>query len=227
MKFLYLILNLSSVAVPFLASFHPRLKFYKQWKSLFLALLFTSTIFIIWDVLFTSWGVWGFNNDYYLGNKILGLPIEEWLFFICIPYACIFMHVSLLELFPKMRLSDKSVKIITGLLILISLLLAVIHSDKLYTSSNYGYATILLIMVFLFDRAILNTYLLTFLVMLIPFFVVNGILTGSFIPDEVVWYNNDENLGIRLGTIPIEDVTYAFTLMLTTLFFKRALSSDH
>jgi lycopene cyclase domain-containing protein len=53
--------------------------------------------------------------------------------------------------------------------------------------------------------------------MLIPFFIVNGILTGSFIDEPVVWYNNDENLGIRLFTIPVEDSVYAFTMILTVL----------
>ena len=59
--------------------------------------------------------------------------------------------------------------------------------------------------------------------MLIPFFIVNGILTGSFIENEVVWYNNSENLGVRLFTIPIEDSIYAFTLILTNLFLMEFL----
>ena len=59
--------------------------------------------------------------------------------------------------------------------------------------------------------------------MLIPFFIVNGILTGSFIEQEVVWYNNDENLNFRLMTIPIEDVLYAFTLILSNLFIMKLL----
>jgi lycopene cyclase domain-containing protein len=63
--------------------------------------------------------------------------------------------------------------------------------------------------------------------MLIPFFIVNGILTGSFIENEVVWYSADEIIGIRLFTIPIEDTVYAFTLILTNLalveFFEKKL----
>lgn len=54
--------------------------------------------------------------------------------------------------------------------------------------------------------------------MLFPFFIVNGILTGSGIVDQVVWYNNQENLGLRVFTIPIEDITYAFSLIIVNLF---------
>ena len=52
---------------------------------------------------------------------------------------------------------------------------------------------------------------------LIPFFIVNGILTGTGINGEVVWYNNAENLGIRLGTIPVEDSLYSLSLMLMNI----------
>jgi lycopene cyclase domain-containing protein len=61
--------------------------------------------------------------------------------------------------------------------------------------------------------------------MLIPFFIVNGILTGSFIENEVVWYNNSENLGIRLFTIPIEDTIYALSLILTNLALTEYFQS--
>ena len=46
-------------------------------------------------------------------------------------------------------------------------------------------------------------------------FVVNGVLTGSGIEDQVVWYDNTENLGFRLGTVPIEDSMYALSMLLT------------
>jgi lycopene cyclase domain-containing protein len=45
---------------------------------------------------------------------------------------------------------------------------------------------------------------------LIPFLIVNGLLTS--IP--VVIYNDNENLGIRIYTIPIEDTVYGMLNML-------------
>ena len=56
-------------------------------------------------------------------------------------------------------------------------------------------------------------------IILIPFFIVNGILTGTGLEEPVVWYNDYRNLGIRLLNIPIEDVVYGFEMILLTIFF--------
>lgn len=217
MKSLYLILNLASISVPFLVSFHPRLRFYKKWKSLFLAICITSLLFISWDVIFTQNGIWGFNSNYYLGTTIAYLPIEEWLFFICIPYACIFMHYALLELNSRLQLKKKFLKPVTILFLSILLFLTLCFYDRWYSVINFGYGFILTSLVYYYQPQLLQKFYVTFLFMLIPFFIVNGILTGSGIEDQVVWYNNDENLGVRMFTIPVEDSIYAFTMILTSL----------
>ena len=72
---------------------------------------------------------------------------------------------------------------------------------------------------------LLRRYYLTFCVILIPFFLVNSVLTGSFIAEPVVWYNNAQNLGIRIGTVPVEDISYAFSLILLNLIVISRLSS--
>lgn len=223
MKNLYLILNLGSILVPLLASFHPRLKFYKKWKSLAIAMIITNLLFITWDVYFTKIGVWGFNDSYYLGYSIFGLPIEEWLFFICIPYSCVFMHYALLELNPKLTFTGKTGNLITSILFIVFALLLTFNYNKLYTLVNYGVAAIILYVLYKKNKKLLYQYYITFLIMLIPFFIINGILTGTGIPNEVVWYNNNENLGIRILTIPIEDITYAFSLIISNLFIIDCL----
>lgn len=227
MNYLYLFLDLGSISVPFLFSFHPKLKFYKLWKSLALAIVLTMFIFIPWDVIFTQNGIWGFNESYFLEHRLFSLPIEEWLFFICIPYACVFTHHSLIFYFPNIKVSLKSTRFISYALIGILLIVGLLKYDKWYTFINFLYAIILIPLVLKFNIELLQKYFLTFLVMLIPFCIVNGILTGRFIENEVVWYNNNENLGIRIFTIPVEDFVYAFTLILTNLaltkFFQAKL----
>lgn len=230
MNYLYLLLNLGSLSIPLLFSFHPKLKFYKKWKALFLAIPLTMLIFIPWDVIFTELGFWGFNDRYFLNSRIFGLPIEEWLFFVCIPYACVFTHYSLLLYFPKLKLSEYMTRTLTFLLIALFVIIIAFNYSRWYTFINFSYAILLVPIAFYFNKETLRSYYLTFLVMLIPFFIVNGILTGSFIENEVVWYNNEELLGIRLFTIPIEDTVYAFTLVLTNLilteWIHKRLSSN-
>jgi len=228
MNKLYLLLNLGSFVIPFLFSFHPRLKFYRYWKSLFLGILITMFVFIPWDVIFTINGIWGFNDNYVIGTKLLSLPLEEWLFFICIPYACVFTHFALLELFASMQLNESKTTIITRTIIVLLVLLSIFYYDKWYTLVNFLYAIMLLLIVVTYSPNILKSYFITFLFILIPFIIINGILTGSQIENQVVWYNNDENMNIRILTIPIEDIVYAFSLILTNLsltqFFYRKLN---
>ncbi|WP_248723641.1 lycopene cyclase domain-containing protein [Seonamhaeicola sp. ML3] len=223
MNYLYLLLNLGSISVPFLFSFHPKLKFYSFWKSLFISMGITMLIFIPWDIIFTVNGFWGFNSKYLLGVTIFNLPLEEWLFFICIPYACVFTHFALLYYFPNMKLSSGFTKLISYILILLFAVLVIYNFDKWYTLINYSLALVLTFLCVTKKPELLSSFFLTFLVMLIPFFIVNGILTGSFIEDQVVWYNDYENLGIRLFTIPIEDSIYAFSLILMHLFLMSFL----
>ena len=187
--------------------------------------MLTMGVFIPWDVIFTINGVWGFNSDYFLGVEILSLPFEEWLFFICIPFACVFTHYAVLLYFPNLKLKKVTTKAISISLVLILFVLALVNYDKWYTLVNFSLAIPLTWLVYKYNPQLLQHFLLTFLVMLIPFFIVNGVLTGSWIDNQVVWYNDAENLGIRMGTIPIEDSIYAYSMILMNLFFFEYLCS--
>ena len=72
-------------------------------------------------------------------------------------------------------------------------------------------------------------FLISYLLTLIPFFIVNGILTDGdfdFVSETnpIVWYNDTENLSIRIITIPIEDFFYWLLLFLvwSVSFFCRS-----
>lgn len=86
----YFALLLISVAVPFILSFYPKLKFYKNLSSLLRSIGLIVIIYGAWDV-FAAWrGHWSFNPQGICGIKIINLPVEEWFFFMVIPFCCIF-----------------------------------------------------------------------------------------------------------------------------------------
>ena len=67
----------------------------------------------------------------------------------------------------------------------------------------------------------------TYTVLLLPFFIVNGLLTGTSLESPIVWYDNNENLGTRILTIPVEDIFYGMLLiMLNISLFKHFQSSS-
>ncbi len=217
MTYLYLLINIASFSVPFIYSFEKKMRFIQYWKSVFLAIVLVAIPFLIWDVIFTKNGVWGFNPTYYLGVTIYGLPLEEILFFICIPYASIFTHYAFRYFFKDIQLSNKLTRFITISLLITAVIVLVFSFPKAYTKVNFSLFLSLMIYALVVKDKILNRFYITFLLVLVPFFIVNGLLTGSFIEEQVVWYNNAENLGVRIGTVPVEDAFYAFNMLYMSL----------
>jgi lycopene cyclase domain-containing protein len=224
-NWLYVFINLGAISIPFIAGFDKRLRFDKQWRFLFPAMLLTMVIFIPWDMVKTYLAVWGFNPRYLLGFYIGNLPVEEWMFFIAIPYACLFTYHSLNYLVKKDYLGKYADRISLVLAILL-LVIGLIYNGKLYTSVTFiSTGIFLLFHHFIVKGDYMGRFYLMYLVTLIPFFIVNGLLTGSFIPEEVVFYDNTQNLGIRLGTIPVEDMVYGLLMLLMNVtwfeFFRN------
>lgn len=219
-KYLYLIIDLAAVSLPFLFSFHPKANFSKKWKYLWPAILLPGLFFLIWDEWFTRMGIWGFNPEYLTGIYLYSLPIEEILFFICIPYACVFSYEAVGH-FSKNKFQRSTANKITPILILLFIIVGTINIQHWYTATTSLLSALFLLYIhFKLKPAYLTQFYITYLFILIPFFIVNGILTGTGIEGQVVWYNDIENIGLRLGTIPVEDVFYGMLLILmnVTLF---------
>lgn len=201
---------LGTLAGPVLLSFDKRVAFYKKWKLLAIPILVTTIYFVIWDSFFTKIGIWNFNDKYILGWRILLLPIEEWLFFIFVPFACIFIYECSNTYIQKDFLQKHAYKI-NGSILLIIGVVSILNFHKTYTAFNFISAAVLMAYVqFILKPNWLGRFYIGYFIALIPFFIVNGILT--YMP--VVTYNDAENLGIRLFTIPIEDTIYCLLLLL-------------
>lgn len=221
--FLYLIIDLSCIFIPFIASFYKPVPFYKEWKWVFPAILVVGTFFIIWDIIFTKLGVWSFNSTYVVGAFIYNLPLEEIIFFIAIPYSSIFTYFAIRHLFKYDPLSNIS-KLISYVLLFLFLYLAIAKIDKLYTFVTCIIASAL--MIFILLRNISIKYIYFSYILIFPFFLIsNSILTGTFLKSPIVSYNNEENLGIRIITIPVEDSIYGFVLIIANILLYNYFKS--
>jgi lycopene cyclase domain-containing protein len=198
--------------------------FIRNWRNFIISTSVIAILFLIWDAYFTKIGVWGFEEKYCLGIEILKMPIEEWLFFFVIPFCSLFTHFAFYYKFPYKAIKKNATVLITIVLILTSVFLIANNYSKAYTLVNYCFLLISLLVGLIFNIRLLQQFYLSFLIILIPFFIVNGVLTGIATDIPIVWYNNDENLGIRLATIPIEDLGYAFSMLFLNLFLFEKLN---
>lgn len=99
----YMWLLLVSAAVPFVLSFYPPLKFYSFIRPLIYSIALIVIIFGSWDVFATFRGHWSFNPDGVWDLRIINLPLEEWLFFVVIPFCCLFTWEALKFLKAKLK----------------------------------------------------------------------------------------------------------------------------
>ena len=189
--------------------------FAKSWRFIWPGMAITGLLFLFWDVLFTINGVWSFNEKYIIGIKFFGLPLEEILFFLTVPFACIFIYACL-NYYVKWQPGNNIARAISNLLTGISITLLVLNHTRLYTAVTFGLlALILILLVYYFKADWLNRFYMAYLVSLIPFYIVNGLLTS--IP--VVLYNDAQNMAVRVSTIPFEDHFYSMALLLMNVGF--------
>lgn len=224
MKTLYFFIHLFTVSFPLIRSFEPKINYASRWRSLFPSIIVVAAFFIIWDIQFTNLGVWGFNDQYTLGIHLFSLPIEEWLFFVTVPFASVFIYDCVKHLIPTLDF-HRSARFLALVLGITLLCLAFLYQSKNYTFWNFIFTGTFLLFTYWQNPQWLSSFWVTYAIHLIPFLLVNGILTGSFLDEPVVWYNNGENLGIRIFTIPIEDTMYALLLLVANISIYEYLNN--
>lgn len=217
----FLILTIS-LAGPLVLSFDKKVSFYKKWKYLFPSMLLPAFIYIIWDIYFVAKGVWSFNENYITGIRLFNLPIEEILFFFVVPYCCVFIYECIHSYFPKLK-NKNSGNIILKILACVLLIAGIFFYKKQYTSWTFISNAVFLSTIFLFKNYFRHfdgtIFLIAYCIILFPFLVVNGFLTA--IP--VVLYNDAENLGVKIYTIPFEDIFYGMLLILMNISLYERL----
>ncbi|MBC8233388.1 lycopene cyclase domain-containing protein [bacterium] len=218
MKYEYLLFNIIVIAGPVVFSFDRRVYYVSRWSMALLASVIVMIPYIIWDTMVTD-SHWWFNEKYTLDFRLAGLPIGEWLFFITIPFACLFIWEIIVS-YLKYRVIAKFKFFRILLLFDFPIGILIYITGKEYTA---------LVLIFLGLSAFVDLFLKTDMLLqprtylylaIITFLMMifNGYLT--FRP--VILYGSSYQLGFRLGTIPLEDFGYGYTLiLLCTMLFEK------
>ena len=227
---LYLAVNAAVLAIPFMFSWHPRIRFVDEWHRFAKAASIVAALFIVWDIIFAARGVWGFSEKYLIGADLFGLPLEEWLFFVCIPYACVFTYFVFSKFDNLFTVSITSSRVAVAIILLGSLILLAMNFGKWYTVSASTLSAMYAAFLLYKKPAYIGWLLFTLAVLVFPFVITNGVLTGlrfweaplinlspGGIADQIVWYDNNHNVAVRILTIPVEDFLYAFVLVGTNI----------
>ena len=210
---LYLLIDVLVFLGPLTRAFEPRIFYIGKWKRLLAATLAVFLLFLPWDIAFTEAGVWGFTDRYLIPWDFFGLPLEEVLFFVVVPWACYFIY-EVLQLFFPWKTTQGWVYTLTLFAALGCIGWAMKHPNQAYTFWTFLLLGAGLGLAFVWKPTWLAAFYRSWGLALVPFFAVNGLLTGSFLEEPIVWYNNAENMAVRMGTIPVEDAFYGMLMML-------------
>lgn len=219
MKYEYLAFNFAVLSGPILA-----LLFYKKahkpkMKASLLAILITAVIFTTWDIFVTNI-FWYFNPLYILDIQLSFVPIEEVLFFITVPFACLVLWVNW-KLLPVI---DKKYPLIPSVLCIVAggLTIVSLYFQWYYSVSVCFAFSLSICLDFLLKTRLFQKF--AFLIFLgfvnILTFIFNLYLTAR----PIVTYNPLMKSNLNIITIPIEDFVYGMVLIsLVIMLYERTL----
>ncbi|UCH66177.1 MAG: lycopene cyclase domain-containing protein [Ignavibacterium sp.] len=222
MNFEYLIFNAVVVGGPTLFGSLNCCYIWNHWKQMLIAIVIPAIPFLLWDALVTGTH-WNFNPKYVSGIKIINLPIEEILFFITIPFACLFTWEMIIR-----RMDEKTINVTWLRMLLYLTLPAGIYFfsiGKQYTGLTLTFLFIANLLDQLLKTNLLYDKRFYFYLLLIVIFtlIFNGYLTWR----PVVTYGVEYQLDFRIITIPIEDFFYGISLLfMNTSLYKLLLKKD-
>jgi lycopene cyclase domain-containing protein len=205
----YLLLNIIIISFPLAATFYSKIGYYKKLPQVLSSILFVGAIFILWDILATERGHWAFNPAYVLGIRFMGLPVEELMFFVSVPFSCLFIYESLCTYVRDFSVPF-SKNIFVGVAVFM-LLMAVPSFGREYSFAVFLAAGFFLLFAAFFLQDLLSSgrYWAYLGITLLLFVIFNFILTSL----PIVSYGPKMIWGTRFLTIPLEDFLYNYLML--------------
>ena len=223
----YLIIDFLIFVFPFLFSFTWKFKYYKFYKPLAVSIAIVGIFYIMWDAIVTHRGDWWFEEEFLIGIEFIGLPIEEILFFIVVPFACIFIYENLVY-FVKDKEIFFNKWLYRGISILF-IIVGIVFMNQDYTIlAMFSCAAFFMVSSTLMPDVLKSrNYWLYIVLSFIPFIIFNYLLTSIIIVSynpNAIW-GGDGAWNGRFFTIPIEDFFYNFAMLsfylLVYVYFRR------
>jgi lycopene cyclase domain-containing protein len=217
----YLIFNIAVIIFPFILSFDRKVAFWRKWPYLMVSIILGDLIFVTWDSIVTDIGHWSFNEDHLTGIWVFGIPLEEFLFFVTVPYACLFTYEVLKHYIKEWRVPFNRYVYFAGAILLAGT--GFLFMDQGYTFIVLIYTAGTVIVASLLAGPLLSSrrFFLYTLITIGLFTVFNMILTGipvvEYSPRHI--WGGDGLFNGRFFTIPLEDFFYNFSLLTTYLLF--------
>lgn len=215
-KHLYSLIALTVIAGPLALSFDDRVHFWTHWPAVGLSMAVTGLLYLFWDSLVVRRGDWDFNPKFTGTFRLFHLPVGEVLFFIAVPYACLFLFEVVKAYFPGTDLwAVNSSFLYAGALVFV--VSAWVFRHLGYTMLALASVAIFLSTLGLTHPALVgrSEFWIWFGLCFVAFAVVNGVYTAL----PTIHYNPKAIWGLRVGTIPLEDFFYNLSYLGLTLCF--------
>lgn len=207
----YLIINIVIISIPFLVTlFERRINFYKKLPALAISIFIVGGVYVFWDILATNAGHWRFSGDHVGGIKIFSIPLEEALFFVTVPFSCIFTYESIDYFLKKKSIShSNNIKYLGVIAFGLFFFLAVFSNG--YTRAVLIASALIIPLTKLLvpDMSSQRKYWIYIGITTLLFFIFNYFLTS--IP--IVEYGRTKILGTRVFSIPLEDFLYNWGML--------------
>jgi lycopene cyclase domain-containing protein len=88
----YVLILAACVAVTLPLEFVLGARVYRRPIRAVTAIAPVAVLFLAWDVVATARGVWWFSDQFTLGPKLFGLPVEEYAFFVVVPLCALLTY---------------------------------------------------------------------------------------------------------------------------------------
>jgi len=215
-KHLYSLIAVGVLAGPLALSFDSSVHFWTHWPATGLALVLTGILYLFWDSLVVRRGDWSFNPTYTGKLRLFHLPLGEILFFVAVPYACLFLFEVVRAYFPQGELwVVNPASLYIGALVFVA-------AAWIFRHLGYTFLALCSVVIFLSTLALTRPALAgrtEFWIWLglcfVAFLLVNGLYTAL----PTIRYNPKTIWGIKIGTIPLEDFFYNLSYLGLTLCF--------